>query len=45
MASISCVMTAVALVIIVSSAKTEATPVLAGGYLLLGWGIGGQIPI
>ncbi len=45
LASISFVMTAVAMVIIVTSAKAGATPMLAGGYLLLGWGIGGQIPI
>ena len=45
LASVSFVMTAVAMLIIVTSARAGTTPTLAGGYLLLGWGIGGQIPI
>ena len=45
LSSVGFVMTAVSMVIIVTSARTGATPMLVGGYLLLGLGIGGQIPI
>ncbi len=43
--SLSFVMNAVAMVIIVLAAQTQATLMLAIGFFVVGWGIGGQIPL
>ena len=43
--SLSFVMNAVAMVIIVLAAQTQATLMLAIGFFIVGWGIGGQIPL
>lgn len=43
--SLSFVMNAVAMVIIVLAAQTGATLILAIGFFVVGWGIGGQIPL
>lgn len=43
--SLSFAMNAVAMVIIVLATNTGSTPLLAVGYFIVGWGIGGQIPL
>ncbi|MXZ47583.1 MAG: MFS transporter [Chloroflexi bacterium] len=43
--SLSFIMNAVAMVIIVLAAQTQATLMLAIGFFIVGWGIGGQIPL
>ena len=43
--SLSFIMNAVAMIIIVLAAQTQATLMLAVGFFVVGWGIGGQIPL
>ncbi len=43
--SLSFVMNAVAMVVIVLAAQTQATLMLGIGFFVVGWGIGGQIPL
>lgn len=43
--SLSFVMNAVAMVVIVLAAQTQSTLILAIGFFVVGWGIGGQIPL
>ena len=45
LASSGFIMSAIAMVVIVISARTGGVTALAGGFLLLGTGIGGQIPL
>lgn len=43
--SLSFIMNAVAMVVIVLAAQTQATLMLGIGFFVVGWGIGGQIPL
>ena len=43
--SLSFVMNAAAMVVIVLAAQTQSTLMLAIGFFVVGWGIGGQIPL
>ena len=43
--SLSFAMNAAAMAIIVAAAQAGAVPLLAVGFFLVGWGIGGQIPL
>ncbi|MPZ99399.1 MAG: MFS transporter [Dehalococcoidia bacterium] len=45
LASVGFALSAAAMVIIVLSAKANSLPTLTAGFLLLGWGFGGQIPL